>query len=192
MGMVRASDLSPEYVVMGYLSEEPSYGYQLHQQAERDFSGIWRMSQSQCYNILNRLEAQRDISGNMITQESGREKRLFQLTAPGRKRFNAWLDSPTPASARAIRVEFLARLFFALRNQAQNPMTMIGEQQAELNTAIDRLDHEMSALDEESVFQRLSLQLRLEQLRSCTAWLDDCKSALAETYITRKENPDGS
>ena len=34
--MARASDLSPEYVVMGYLIEGPSYGYQLHRQAEQE------------------------------------------------------------------------------------------------------------------------------------------------------------
>ena len=107
---------------MGYLVKGPSYGYQLHRRTEQDFAGIWRMSQSQCYNILNRLEAQGDISGETVEQPHGPDKRLYHLTESGSGRFNEWLDSPTPASARAIRVEFLARLFFATHLDPKKPL----------------------------------------------------------------------
>ena len=178
--MARASDLSPEYVVMGYLVEGPGYGYQLHRRAEQDFSGIWRMSQSQCYNILNRLQAQGDISGETVQQPHGPDKHLYHLTAPGKGRFDEWLDTPTPASARAIRVEFLARLFFAHGLDPEKPVVLIDEQQVEIASTITRLDRQMSTLSKSAVFQRLSLQLRLEQLRSCVVWLDDCRNALAD------------
>ena len=165
---------------MGYLVEGPNYGYQLHRRTERDFSGIWRMSQSQCYNILNRLEAQGDISGETVQQLQGPDKRLYQLTPSGRNRFNKWLSSTTPASARAIRVEFLARLFFAHHLEPEKSVTLIEEQVLEITSAVDRLDRQMASLPESRVFHRLSLQLRLEQLRSCINWLENCRSALVE------------
>ena len=56
--MSRASDLSPEFVLLGLHSEGPSYGYELHLRLKTEFQNIWTLSQSQCYNILKKLETQ--------------------------------------------------------------------------------------------------------------------------------------
>ena len=77
---MRSSDISPEYPLLGFLSQAPSHGYELHQRLEDELQGIWSLSQSQCYNILKRLEAQGDICGEVQQQKAAPAKRLLALT----------------------------------------------------------------------------------------------------------------
>ena len=108
-----ASDLSPEFALLGFLYFQPLHGYDLHRRLAASLSGVWRVTQSQVYAILKRLERQDAIRA--IRQQPGKRpvRACYQLTEAGRERFEGWLYRPTPSSARAIRVEFITRLFFA-------------------------------------------------------------------------------
>ena len=99
---MRASDISPEFPLLGFLSQAPSHGYELHRRLEEELQGIWSLSQSQCYNILKRLEAQGDIRGEVYKQKAAPAKRLLALTPTGRERFERWHCEPTPGSVRAM------------------------------------------------------------------------------------------
>ena len=78
--MSRASDLSPEFVLLGLLAEGPSYGYELHLRLKTEFQNIWALSQSQCYTIIKRLEAQGALEGELVQQERAPSIRLLRLT----------------------------------------------------------------------------------------------------------------
>src|SRR3970282_1243602 len=86
-----ASDLSPEYPLLGFLAQQPAHGYELHQRLVADLSQIWRVSLSQTYNILKRLEEQGYITGTVQEQEKLPSRREFHLTPAGRLRFNNWV-----------------------------------------------------------------------------------------------------
>ena len=136
---MRASDISPEFPLLGFLSQAPSHGYELHRRLEEELQGIWSLSQSQCYNILKRLEAQGDVRGEVQQQEAAPAKRLLALTPAGRKRFERWLHEPTPGSVRAIRIEFLTRLYFARSQDAQFAQELIDDQKHSLMKDVQRL-----------------------------------------------------
>ena len=103
-----ASNLSPEYPLLGLLAQKPAHGYELHQRLTEEFGHIWHISLSQTYNILKRLEKQGAIAGEDEEQENRPARRFFHLTAEeGRQRFDVWLDSTVGCSTRAIRVGFL-------------------------------------------------------------------------------------
>ena len=172
--MARASDLSPEYVLLGLLAEGPSYGYELHQRLVTEFEGIWNLSQSQCYNILHRLEENGVLQGEIVHQDHPPHRKLLRLTPTGQHRMQDWLTTPTPSSTRAIRIDFLTRLYFS-RNQDQKiASTMIADQIHSIEYDLEKLKQTLEDIPARKILNRLSLQLRIQQLQTCVAWLDEC------------------
>jgi len=93
--MTQAAALSPEYVLLGFLNQQPAHGYDLHEHIEAKLGQIWHISLSQTYNILNRLETQGYIAGAVQEQEKLPVRKRFRLTAAGRRRFEDWLSTAT-------------------------------------------------------------------------------------------------
>lgn len=177
-----ASALSPEYALLGLLSQRPAHGYELYQRLLAELGQVWHISLSQTYNILNRLEAKGLIAGNVQRQDGLPARRCFQLTDAGRGRFDAWLVAPTGSSVRAIRVEFITRLYFA---QAFDPALtgpLIDSQIDAVQANLGRLQSVLATLPAEQPFNRLGLDLRVRQLTSILDWLAQCRSTLAPRW----------
>ncbi len=122
--MTQAAALSPEYVLLGLLNQQPAHGYDLHQRLIEELGQIWHISLSQTYNILKRLEAKGFIVGVVQVQAKAPPRRRFRLTPLGRRRFEEWLTTSAEPRARAIRVEFLTRLYFVyLANPQSGPQS---------------------------------------------------------------------
>jgi len=177
---MRASDISPEFPLLGFLSQAPSHGYHLHMRLEEELDGVWNLSQSQVYNILKRLESKGDVRGEVLQQKSAPAKRLLALTAAGRRRFKAWLREPTPGSLRALRMEFLTRLYFARAQDLRFARDLIEEQKRAIKNDVKRLQQIYDELPDKQLLNRLSLQLRIRQLDSCLEWLEDCRASLLQ------------
>ena len=64
-----ASALSPEYALLGFLSQQQAHGYELHRRLTEELGQVWHVSLSQTYNILTRLERQGYIAGKTFEQE---------------------------------------------------------------------------------------------------------------------------
>lgn len=175
-----ASNLSPEYPLLGLLAQKPAHGYELHQRLMQDFGQIWYISLSQTYNILKRLEKQGAIAGEDEQQENRPSRRFFRLTAEGRQRFEVWLDSTVGCSTRAIRVEFLTRLAFAESIHPELVPGLLERQIVEIRSGIGRLESGMTKLPPEQVYNRLALQLRVRQLAPMLDWLTECQAAWRE------------
>lgn len=171
--------LSPEYALLGLLCLQPSHGYDLHQRLITDFGFVWHVSQSQTYNILKRLETQGDISATTRPQEKLPPRQLLRVTRQGRQRFEKWLDAPTGSSVRAIRLEFLTRLYFAREMAPEKIQAMLDGESAEIQATLTRLEMDQAGLTDDQTFNRLSLRLRVRQLHSTLDWLDECQKALA-------------
>ncbi|MFZ5821080.1 MAG: helix-turn-helix transcriptional regulator [Chloroflexota bacterium] len=167
--------LSPEMALLGQLHLEPGHGYDLHRRVVSDLGHVWHLSQSQAYAILKRLEAQGDISVQEIPQEKLPSRQLLRMTDQGRERFLAWLDTPSGGSTRAIRLEFITRLYFLNQYFPQKIATVFGRQRVEAETHIQRLEEMRDHLPGNQIYNRMSLDMRLEQLNAVLAWLDECE-----------------
>jgi DNA-binding PadR family transcriptional regulator len=177
--------LSPEFVLLGLLSRGPAHGYELHQRLDTDLSQVWHLSQSQIYNILNRLEAHGFIHGTLQEQEKLPAKRLFRLTDAGRRHFEEWLYKPSRSSLRVIRVEFTTRLYFAFSIDPQLAHDLIDAQIDETQEGLQRLEKMRSGLPPDQVFNQLGLDLRIRQLNSIQEWLASCHTVLASSSMGR-------
>lgn len=71
--------------------------------------------------------------------EGRQGRQRFALTAPGLAAYEAWLNTPTAASPRLLKLEFLTRLYFALRRDVELAYTLIEAQRLALEGALERL-----------------------------------------------------
>ena len=173
--------LSPEYAILGFLAQTPAHGYDLHQRLLAELGQVWHISQSQFYNLLKRLENQGDIIGALQEQPKRPNRRVFQLTDPGRARFENWMGTPTGSSVRAIRVEFITRLYFARLESPERAGRLIQVQMEETQRGLVQLCHKLDNIPDNQTFNRLGLELRVRQLSSVLEWLEYCKTTLKNT-----------
>jgi len=105
------------------------------------------------------------------------------LTEAGRARFEAWLAAPTPCSNRALRVEFLTRLFFAGCISATLPRQLLQEQSQAIEAALLRLEKRLHSIPAGQEFNRFSLELRKDQLLNLQDWFRNSRPALERNAV---------
>jgi PadR family transcriptional regulator AphA len=166
--------LSPEYILLGFLALQPAHGYELYQRLTKDLGQIWRLSQSQVYTILNRLEKQGLIEGVVESQHKLPDRRNLHLTAAGRRRFEAWLHTPTRGGLHAIRLHFISRLYFAHLLAEEILPQLIQAQISETEQALARLQGILATVPPEQTFNRMGVELRIRHLTVLLIWLNQC------------------
>ncbi len=174
------SSLSPEYALLGFLAKQPAHGYDLHQRLQAELGQVWHIPQSQLYNLLKRLEKQGDIAASVVEQHGLPDRRIYQLTEQGRKRFARWMETPSGSSVRAIRVEFLTRLYFAQQEDPEWAASLILGQMVETQRGMSQLHRKLDNLPTEQIINRLGVELRVRQLASVLEWLEECRIILGD------------
>jgi DNA-binding PadR family transcriptional regulator len=164
-------NVSPEFALLGFLIAGPSHGYDLHQRFIAELGQVWHLSQSQAYAILKRLENRGDISAQVVEQEKLPARQMLHITETGRRRFFEWLEQGMGRTARSIRLEFLTRLYFTQLHSPENLGQIYEAQLAEIESTIGRLESLLEHLPSEQIYNRLSLDLRLQQLRLIENWM---------------------
>ncbi len=167
--------LSPEMALLGLLYKESGHGYDLHRKVAADLGQVWHLSQSQAYAILKRLEVRGDISTKKIPQEKLPSRQLLQMTDQGRKNFLEWLDASSGGSTRVIRMEFITRLYFLKMYFPKKISKAFDQQQAEAESHIQRLESALANLPADQIYNRMSLEMRLKQLKFVIEWLDESR-----------------
>ena len=178
--------LSPEMALLGLLYAEAGHGYDLHRRIIADLGQVWHLSQSQAYSILKRLETRGDISVQEVPQEKLPPRQLLHMTEQGKTNFLAWLDTPSGGSTRAIRMEFITRLYFMEMYFPQRIAQAFDQQRVEAETHITRLEKTLADLPSGQIYNQMSLEMRLKQLRLVLEWLDDCEENFANIKQLRK------
>jgi len=166
------------------------HGYDIHQKLVADLGEVWHLSQSQAYATLKRLETQGDISSELVPQAKLPPRQLLHLMPQGRERFVHWLRTPSGGSSRVIRMEFLTKLYFTHLYKLENIEQLFNEQRAEVTRNIQSVEKRFADLPASQVFNRMSLDIRVRQLRLVLQWLDDCKHSFPQYSPT--PNPKGN
>jgi DNA-binding PadR family transcriptional regulator len=167
--------LSPEMALLGLLYHKAGHGYDLHRKIVTDLGQVWHLSQSQAYSILKRLEIKGDISTREIPQEKLPPRQELHITPQGRGSFLAWLEKPSGGSTRAIRMEFVTRLYFLDMYFPERIQKAFDQQRSEAETHIHRLEKALKELPDDQIYNRMSLEMRLKQLYLVLDWLDECQ-----------------
>lgn len=165
--------LSPEMALLGLLYDAPGHGYDLHRTVITDLGQVWHLSQSQAYTILKRLEARGDIVAEEIPQEKLPPRQLLHMTPQGCTRFLDWLDATSGGSVRAIRMEFITRLYFLDKYLPEKIPQAYERQREDAKENIQRLEKALLEQPREQIYNRMSLEMRLKQLKAVLDWLDE-------------------
>ena len=180
-----SGNISPEFALLGFLISGQSHGYDLHQKFVSELGHVWHLSQSQAYAILKRLENRGDISAQVLEQEKLPARQILRITSQGRKRFFEWLELGIGTNARSIRLEFLTRLYFTQLHRPENISQIYKTQSAEVESRIEQLETLLENLPPEQIFNRLSLDLRLQQMRLIQNWMAEIRTEFHISKETR-------
>lgn len=92
-----------ECLLLHLINAQPTYGYQIIKQLERNSNGYFRFKEGTLYPALYRLEKDKLIKGKWEKLPSGQERRYYYITGKGRqvlaKRLAAWQDFSTAVRA---------------------------------------------------------------------------------------------
>jgi DNA-binding PadR family transcriptional regulator len=171
-----SGNISPEFALLGFLMAGPSHGYDLHQKFITELGYVWHLSQSQAYAILKRLENRGDISVQVVEQDKLPDRQMLRISPEGRRLFMDWLENGCGSNARAIRLEFLTRLYFSNLYTPENTTKIYAAQSAEIKNNIERLENMLAGLPHEQTYNRLSLDLRLRQMKLIQEWMAEIKT----------------
>jgi len=167
-----------EIALLGFLSEEPKHGYDLHKEIS-DLSGIgivWRVKMGKLYAMLHKLENNQWVDTN-VTQEGNRPQRTqYHITAQGQTVFEQWLDSPV-SKGRDFRIIFLLKMYFALKGGEERVRQLIASQQDACRQWLADFEQpDDKASKKTPDFEQVVLNFRVTQINGYLAWLEWCQN----------------
>jgi len=171
--------LSLEYILLGFLCENPIHGYDLYKKISH-FEGIalvWHIKQSQLYALLDRLESDGLLTSTIIPGEAHLLRKEYQATPVGRQSFLAWVSSPV-GHGRDMRQEFLAKLYFAQKSGARQAagLELIEEQKIVCGEWLASLQISYANTSDGQRYERMIFQYRIAQTQAMLEWLDYCRA----------------
>lgn len=168
--------LTTEHILLGYLAERPMHGYELHQRLEdpATLGTVWRVKQAQLYSILTKLEGDGLVESTLEPQDPKPPRKIFNLTEAGQATLNHWLRVPVP-HGRELRIEFLAKLYFARQLSPTTALSLI--------TAQRELLHQWFVHNppppKSETYRHLVHAFRAGQIQAMVEWLDVCAAMTA-------------
>lgn len=94
--MSRPSDLvqgTLDLLILKTLAVEPRHGWGIAKRIRQVSGDVLQVTQGSLYPALHRLEQQGWLKATWVTAESGREAKVYALTAAGRKQLAKELES---------------------------------------------------------------------------------------------------
>lgn len=173
--------LSTEYVLLGTLFSGHKHGYEIMQFLESALESTWRVSTSQLYVLLKRLEREGLLQSSLEAQEARPSRRVFSLTPSGRNAFLNWVRSPTER-VRILRVEFLAKLFFFHRLSLKGGNELVSAQVRALEEIRERIEKRQER--EEDPFNKLVLGIKGMTVETWLQWLNKQATHFMRRYYS--------
>lgn len=170
---------SIEYVLLGFLEQKPIHGYDLFKKISGfdAISLVWSLKQSQLYALLERLEEAGLIVSTVIPGGSHPNRKQYTITSVGRQTFYAWRNSPVQ-HGRDIRMEFLAKMYFALQAGPEIVLDLIEDQKAACFEWLSEFQNDLMNTSVEQEFERIVYQFRARQVQATIDWLEDTRKAI--------------
>lgn len=76
---------STEVLILSLLENQPRHGYEIGKLIEARSDGVLKLNAASLYPILYRLETRRLVQGSWERKGEGRRRRVYRLTAAGKK-----------------------------------------------------------------------------------------------------------
>jgi PadR family transcriptional regulator AphA len=177
-----------DYLILGVVKDHPLSGYDLAKMFDYVVRYFWQAEQSQVYRALYRLRDARMVESEVVAQERSPDKKIYRITAEGRRALAAWLRAPAPATS--PRRPWLGQLYFADELAAGEIAAILDRRTEELQVARQELEsrvqdgdaraHTRLQLEQTGRFPSRALALRygLDFVRFELDWLQAVRSEL--------------
>jgi PadR family transcriptional regulator, regulatory protein AphA len=178
MSRERKPPFGTEIILLGLLRARPMHGYEICQQlsAPTGLGLIWRVKQAQLYALLDRFETEGYVAATLEPQEKAPPRKVLNLTAKGCEAYEGWVCSAVP-SARAMRIDFLAKLYLAQQEQPEVRRALIDAQRRTCQVWLARLKQQ--AVDAATPFDMTVWRFRIAQVEALLGWLDHCEGVIS-------------
>jgi DNA-binding PadR family transcriptional regulator len=159
---------STEFVILGSLMPGSKHGYEIMQFLSSALEPAWRVSTSQLYLLLKRLELGGFVHSSLESQKTRPSKRVYGLTSQGKKDFVQWLQTPVE-HVRDFRTEFLTKMFFFYHLALPGPDKLLDRQIAAVEQLKQRI-HERKK-KEDDAFMALVYGFKSHTIENLLTWL---------------------
>lgn len=168
----KKNPLSIEYILLGFVAQGPIHGYDLHKKIgdQQGIGLIWRIKPGRLYALLDNLEEDGLLVSRTSAGDSFQARKEFQITEMGGNIFKAWLTSPVQ-HGREMRQEFMAKLFFLLKENGSAKEKLIQQQISICSEWIARLKRENSKQADQFTYAHLVQNYRISQIQAMLEWL---------------------
>jgi len=95
-------------VVLSILSRQDMTGYDITRQFDDSLAFVWRATHQQVYRELALLHKDRCVTSRRVRQSDKPDRKVYSLTATGRRELKEWLVQPTAYDP--PKVELLVKL----------------------------------------------------------------------------------
>jgi DNA-binding PadR family transcriptional regulator len=159
--------LTTEHALLGFLRQRPAHGYEIYQELNKPggLGLVWRIKQGQLYAVLNRLEQMGLVTASFEPQEGRPPRKMFQLTQAGIDAYIAWISTPVERPRR-LRLEFLAKMYFALREGDDNARSLVAGQRTRCRAWLEEHLERAESHRRGRQFEWLVWQLRIQQIEA--------------------------
>jgi DNA-binding PadR family transcriptional regulator len=164
-----------EYVILGLLMKGDMHGYELHHHLSSGFGSIWYSGMSNIYALLKRLEFTKKVISKVEVQNNRPSKKVYSITPEGQEVFLSWIHRPVER-IRALRLEFLAKLFFMRELDIGGTDTLIKKQMKICQENLDRMLQRNEKCSDE--FDHLVYKFKICQIDAILQWLQGCEKYL--------------
>ena len=173
--------LTTELALLGFLSREPMYGYEIHQRMSdpQGLGQVWQVKQSQLYALLGKLEGEGYLASELQLQEARPPRKMFQLTEAGKKVFQEWLHSPVEHS-REVRLDFLVKLYFLREEGAEAVSQLIDRQRLVSQDWLSHQGEPPQTGQQLPAYEWYVRQFRAQQIQAILAWLEQVQQAVGK------------
>jgi len=164
--------LSLEFIMLGFIKQAPIHGYDLYKRlTEFDaIAHVWSIKQSQLYALLDRLEEDELIRSVIIPGDSRPNRKEYHLTPAGEHRVAEWLEKPVSHS-RDIRIEFLAKLYFALPAGSTVALDLLAAQEEVCLGWLHQSQRSAESAPAASTYGKMVFDYRIGQIQATLSWI---------------------
>ena len=173
--------MSVRHAVLGLLAQHPRHGYELRAAFEAVAGGeeYWDVKPAQIYTTLTRMEKSGLIAEQSVEQDSGPEKRIYNITPAGYQALDGWFAAGIAQTHH--RDEFFIKLMLALVLESADPYQVIHTQRTHLYKELHAITTQRARADPKKELSRiLLLDKAAMHLEADLRWLDICEARLDE------------
>jgi len=168
-----------EYILLGLILEEPAHGYALYEKlrSTAELSLIWQVKRSKLYYLLDKLETDELLVSSITSQSPYHDRKVYQITNQGIETLEKWMYSPV-LSSRYVRLAFLSKLFFVLRQNKELAADLVTKQIEVCQGWLDNLIRQHKNLEKTEYINSQVFSFRIGQIEAMLEWLKNLRETI--------------